>query len=878
MKKHLYRTIAIYAVLILTAIYIYPTIGWMTLSDTARQERLAKWKQEDSVYREPNFFQDAKQGVERWAQFDRSKVVNLGLDLQGGVHIVLGFELTPELIEQKISESYVQEMVLQRIRRRVNEFEAKDPIIQAMGTNQIQIQLPGEKDVDRVKNLITKTAYLTFNLVAGHDEMTKVLQKVAQDPKFNDRFTPFLLKPNRESATYRVPVANIDQVKDVIKEANESGLLPDGKIFALSQPPNPSEAQEYKLYLMDKNPLTTGDGLKMAMAQPDQENPGNSLILFEFSGEGASRFGDATGANVGKAMGIVVDGVVVSAPVIQSRISHSGQITGSFTQQQAQDLAIALNSGSMPVPIREEYAGVVGASLGSDSIRMGINASIFALLAVTAFMLLYYRFGGLISCVALLLNALIMLAAFAYFGLTLTLPGIAGFVLTLGMAVDANVLIFERIREEVRNGKSLISAIQLGYERAAVTVLDANITTLIAALVLLQFGTGPVQGFGVALAIGILTSIFTALIVTHAIFDWLIDKKRISKLTMMSIIPMDTKIPFLALRNRAFTVAGLLIVVGIAMFFGRGFKNNFGVDFASGTSMVVTVNADGQVTTNDVRSKLADAGFANTIVQEYGEGSDLSKNEFSVRTSTFEDKTSTEANDDISARVKSALAPLAQSDPEKVVLSKVETVGPAIGKQLAKDAFSALFWSMFFMIIYMWFRYNFVFGITGVIALIHDTLIATGFLAIFGGHIDMNVIAAMLTIIGFSINDTIVVYDRIRENMKLYLGRGMSYGEVMDLAINQTLSRTVLTSGLTFLAVLMLFFFGGEVLHDFALYLIIGIIVGTYSSIFVASALAYNWNNYIQARKHRLQAAAGKALTAKTKKADADKAKDKVSV
>jgi len=878
MNKHLYRTIAIYAVLIFTAIYIYPTIGWLTLSEEARQERLAKWKQEDSVYREPNLLADAKQAISRWAQFDRSKVVNLGLDLQGGVHMVLGFDMTEQLKEQGHDEENVQDMVLQRIRRRINEFEAKDPVIQKMGTSEIQIQLPGEKDVDRAKNLITKTAFLTFNIVAGPDEMAKVLNTIDADSRFDQRLTPFLLAPGRDSATFRIPLNRIDQIKEVMDEINAAGILPEGKELALSQPPNPWDEQEYELYLMDSEPLITGEGLQMAQAQPDQDNPGKHLILFWFSSESAAKFGEVTEDNIGKAMGIVVDGVVVSAPTIQDRITRSGQITGNFSTQQAMDLAIALNSGSMPVPLREEYAGVVGASLGSDSIRMGVYASIYALAAITAFMLMYYRFGGIIACIALLLNGLVMLAAFAYFRLTLTLPGIAGFVLTLGMAVDANVLIFERIREEVRNGKSLVSAIQLGYKRAAVTVLDANITTLIAALVLLQFGTGPVQGFGVALAIGILTSIFTSLIVTHAIFDWLIDRKMVNKLTMMTFIPVDTKIPFLKYRNKAFTVAAVLIVVGIVAFFGRGIENNLGVDFASGTTMVVKVNADGEVPISEIRANLGTAGFENTIVQEYGEGTSLAANQFSIRTSTFVE--SEGGGEDISSRVKAALAPLAQGGAaDQVELSKVETVGPAIGKQLTKDAFSALFWSFVFMIAYMWFRYNFVFGITGVIALLHDTLIATGFLVMLGGRIDMNVIAAMLTIIGFSINDTIVVYDRIRENMKLFLGRGMSYGDVIDLAINQTLSRTVLTSGLTFLAVLMLFFFGGEVLHDFSLYLIIGIIAGTYSSVFVASALAYIWNAYTQARKHRLQAAAGKALTSKNRKSDADKAKsDKVSV
>lgn len=858
MKNKLYRTIIIYAVLVFTVIYIFPTIGWLSLTEQAREARLAKWKAEDSVYQEPNLFRDTWKTVRRWAEFDRSKVVNLGLDLQGGVHMVVGFDFTQEVKDRGFqNESDVQNLVLQRIRRRINEFEAKDPQIQAMGSNQIQIQLPGEKDTKRAIDLIKKTAFLTFNVVAGRDETIKAFQTIKQNPKFDKRFTPFL-KQDARSGTFKVPVDHIDKITAVVKEVNSMPeLLPAGKILALSQPPNPWDEQEYEIYLMDKEPLIDGGGLKMAAARPDNENPGKYQILFEFNAEYASKFGEATEKNIGKPMAIVLDGVVCSAPVIRDKISRSGQITGNFSAQQANDLGIALNSGSMPVPVKELYTGVVSASLGNDSINEGMKASIFGVLIVLVFMLAYYRFGGLIANAALFLNGFILLALFSYFGLTLTLPGIAGFVLTLGMAVDANVLIFERVREEVRNGKSLIASIELGYHHATTTIIDANATTLIAALVLLQFGTGPVQGFGVALALGILTSVFTALVVTKAIFDFIIRKRWLKNLTMMSLIPVDTKVPFIEIRNIGFIVSVVSLIIGFGAFFIRGPQNSLGIDFSGGTSMIVKLDTAEKVDVGAVREKLAAANFKESVVQEYGGQTDKVVNEFAIRTSDIQDeKAGANPDSDIQTRMKQALAPLCGADADKVVLSNVAVVGPAIGTQLRIDAIKAVMYGFLFQIIYLWWRYGLVWGVTGVIALAHDAFFAAGMLALLGRHIDMNVIAAILTIIGYSINDTVVVYDRIRENMKLYAGRGYTLGQIMNMAINQTLSRTLLTSLCTLLTVIMLLVFGGSVLRDFAICLTIGIISGTYSSVFVASALAYVWQNW--RRQKQIAAGTGK--------------------
>ena len=800
-------------------------------------------KAEDAVYQAPSFFRDAWKGIRRWAQFDRTKVVNLGLDLQGGVHMVIDFKYNDEIKKERgMDEKTVQELILQRIRRRVNDFQTKEPVIQAMGTNQIQIQLPGEKDVDGAIALIKQTALLTFNVVSGPDEMAKALQAIEANSQFKGKFIQFLQKPNGRNPWFTFPPDQVARIKPLADEINKTPkLMPEGKMLAISQPPNPADEQIYHLYMMDAKPLMTGENLRMARAAPDEEHPGKWQIYFSFNSQGAQLFGAATEKNIGKPMGIVLDGVVCSAPTIQSKIGRDGRITGNFTGQQATDLSIALNSGSMPVPIHVAYTGVVGPSLGADSIRRGVEASVAGIGIVLLFMALYYRFGGLIADVALFLNGFILLALFAYFNLTLTLPGIAGFVLTLGMGVDANVLIFERVREELRNGKSLIASIELGYQRATVTIIDSHVTTVIAALVLLQFGTGPVQGFGIALVLGIATSLFTALVVTKAIFDWINRNKWLTKLTMMSAIKHDTKIPFIEWRNKAFAISIISAIIGLAVFFGRGYENNFGVDFAGGTSMIVTLNSDNPIHVDQVREKMNTGDFPNAVIQEYGEGtSATAKNEFAIRTSEKEESTTAETDKaDIQTRIRQALAPLTGDSIDNVVLKNVQMVGTSIGNQLKIDAIKAVMFGFIFQIAYLWFRFNLTWGVMGVVALFHDALFAVCMLAIFGRHIDMNVIAAVLTIIGYSINDTVVVYDRIRENLKLYAGRGLNLGQIIDMAINQTLSRTLLTSFCTLLTVIMLLIFGGSVLRDFSICLTVGVISGTYSSIFVASTLAY---------------------------------------
>ncbi|GMU92894.1 MAG: hypothetical protein AMXMBFR4_19520 [Candidatus Hydrogenedentota bacterium] len=858
MRKNLYRTLLVYGVLFIAAFYVYPTIGWMTLSDEQRQERLSRWAKEDTELVDRGYWGKTWKNLKRWAEFDRDMVINLGLDLQGGVQMVVGidFENMDPVQKQRYYDrglndaeiiEEMQQQVLQRIERRINEFGAKEPIIQTMGTRQIQVQLPGEKDVDRAKKLVRDTAYLSFHIVAGPDEMADTFRKI--DEHFKGDFVPRLRRPPLGGeGLAQVPAEQIEQVRRMVEEAKSvEGLIPPDRMIAFSREPKAAaEDKNYLIYLLHKEAIMTGDGLTMAAARPDDRVGGSRwMIYFSLNAESGAIFGDRTEQNLKRAMAIVVDGVVESAPVIQDRITTDGTITGHFNREEAVDLAIALNSGSLPVPVIEEQSGVVGPRLGADSIRKGVVSSLVGLVVVITFMVLYYHVVGIVACVALIFNGLLILAAMAYLGATLTLPGIAGLILTLGMAVDANVLIYERMREELRLGKSLLAVIDSGYSHAMSAILDSNVTTLIAAAVLLQVGSGAVQGFAVTLSIGILTTLFTALIVTRALIDFLTGMKMLKRITMFQILPPDTKIKFLQARFAALGISLVLIVGGYAIFGVRG-NENFGVDFTTGTNLILNVASDQKVEVGDVRQLLLDAGFDDPAVTDYEQTDTSTQNRYMIHLGEVSGSAveGGEAVASVAQRVQQTLAPLAGGDAGRIEIEKEDMVGPTVGRQLKWDALEAMIYSIMLIICYLWFRFELKFSVAAIVAIIHDVSITVGLLALTGRQISLGVVAAILTIIGYSLNDTIVVFDRVREDLKLYRGRGMSLMEILNVSVNQTLSRTILTNFLTLTTVIVLLIFGGKVINDFAFALTVGIIAGTYSTIYIASPVVYYWNKW----------------------------------
>ena len=860
MAKNIYRTILIWGVLAMAAYYVYPTIGWMVLSEETRSARLAAWQAEDDqlARKRAGYFERQVNAVKRWAQCDRSRVINLGLDLQGGIHMVLGFDvndLDPERLKEyrdnnwsdENIEKEIQQTVLDQITRRVNDFEAKEPVIQALGTTQIQIQLPGEKDVQRAKNLITKTAMLNFHIVAGPDAAQEVFGKIRD--AFPEEFLPFVKLSALRADALTVSPDNYERVERVLAKAAEAGVIPEDKFVAFSQKPKPYEdVQDYQLFVLDKKPIASGEGLASSAAIPDESNPPYWQILFAFNGAASEQFAEATGNNIGNPMAIVLDGVVVSAPTIRDRIAGRGQISGNFEGEEARDLAIALNSGSMVIPVREEFTRTVSASLGADTVRKGVISSLASLVLVGVFMVFYYQGLGIVALLGLVVNALLIIAAMAYFNLTLTLPGIAGLVLTMGMAVDANVLIYERIREELRLGHTVLASVESAFKRAGITILDANLTTLIAGAVLMQFGTGPIQGFALTLSIGICTTLFSALVVTPAIVDFMLSKKLITKCRMLAVVPANPGIPFMQVRKVVISVSMACIAVGMVWFGTRG-MDNFGVDFRQGTNLMLSLKADQQIPVDQVRSALTSAGFSNPVVQETSDEENR-PNLFIVRVGDVTRETTAGVEGapatvrTVAERIQETLVPLTPGKtPGEVVVEDEQTVGPSVGAQLRWDALNALFWALVFIIGYVWVRFELRFALGAVLALVHDLFFTVGFFSLLGGEISMGVIAALLTILGYSINDTIVVFDRVREDMEKSRGRGIKFISVLNGAINVTLSRTLLTSLTTLFVTVVLAIFGGEAIQDFAVVLTIGILVGTYSSIFIASPVVLLFQN-----------------------------------
>lgn len=704
-------------------------------------------------------------GSSLWLAFPLNKKINLGLDLRGGMHLVLHVD-TSKLTEAAKNDAV--ERAIEIVRNRIDEFGVAEPLIQRQGIAQIVVQLPGVTDRERAKELIGKTALLEFKLV---NDKTQDLALAAAD---------------------KVP-EDYEYVKD----------------------------EEGRPILLSKTASLTGEAIKDASVAIDSY--GLPAVKLAFNEKGIDIFAKLTGEHINERLAIVLDGKIHSAPVIRTKIdSGEAEITrgGGFGPEEANDLKIVLRSGALPAPMVIEEERTIGPLLGADSIRSGIKASSIGSACIFIFMSTYYLLPGLISCIALVLNFLFILAFMGYFHATLTLPGIAGIVLTLGMAVDANVLINERIREELKLGKSLYASINAGYSKALSAIIDSNITTLIAAFFLFQFGTGPIRGFALTLTVGLIASMFTAIFVTRTIFELLLLNPKVKSLKMLQFIG-QTKLDFIGKRRIYYALSLVLIVIGLVTFFKKG-KDAYGIDFSGGQiqeySFVKPVPVDA------MRNVLKEAGVIDGSIQQFKEDPKI----VMIRTQA-------DSSEAVAAQFKKNLA----DNPFEVL--RVERVGPIAGRELKKKAFLALGLSLLGILVFVGFRFkHFNFGIAGVIALFHDVLVTVGLLALTGRQIDLLIVTALLTIAGYSINDTIVIYDRVRENMRTQ--RKMALPEIINLSVNQTLSRTILTSTLTLFVVIALFFWGGEVLHDFAFSLLVGFISGVYSTVYIASPLVLAWS------------------------------------
>jgi SecD/SecF fusion protein len=518
----------------------------------------------------------------------------------------------------------------------------------------------------------------------------------------------------------------------------------------------------------------------------------------------------------------VLDGVLYSAPRIMGPIEGGrGQITGSFTVQEAFELANVLEN-PLEAPVKIFQESTVDPSLGRDSISSGVTASIAGAVGTFVFMLVFYFFGGLVANVALALNVLILMGVMASMEATLSLPGIAGIALTIGMAVDANVLIFERMREEFAAGKSLRAAVAGGYGKAFGTIFDSNLTTIISAMILYFMGTGPVKGFGLTLTIGVCASMFTALLFTRLVFDFLINRGIIRSVPMLPLMK-TTKFDFLKWGRLAFILTWVLAVFGIGYGITRGNKS-LGVDFIGGDK--ITLRFTEKVEVDSLRASATRAGATDSLIQY--------QRPIAATHETLEIL--------VPYKVGPQVATALTNDfPQaKFQMAGIDNVGPMVGKEIQRAAIVASLLALFGILVYVAFRYEFSFAIGAVIAVLHDVALSLGLFFLAGGQLSGTVVAAILTIIGYSTNDKIVNLDRIREDLKLGV-RG-SFRELINLALNQTLGRTMITGGAVLLATLALYLFGGGVIKDFAFVFLVGTLAGTYSSIFIACPIVLWWN------------------------------------
>ncbi|WP_311028753.1 protein translocase subunit SecDF [Mesorhizobium koreense] len=679
---------------------------------------------------------------------------------------LLRFTLTDEGINYRVSSALTKSIEV--VSRRVNELGTTEPIIQRQGTDRILVQVPGLQDPQRLKEILGKTAKLTFQMV--------------------------------------------DQSNSV-EDAVKSGRAPasDTIMYSTDNPPVP--------YLIENRVIVSGEDLVDAQSGFDQRT-GEPIVSFRFDNKGATRFGIASQQNVGKLFAIILDNKVISAPVIREPIlGGTGQISGNFTVQSANDLAVLLRAGALPANLTIVEERTVGPGLGQDSINAGKMSAVIGSILVVVFMIGAYGLLGWIANFALLVNLAMIVAALSLLGATLTLPGIAGIVLTVGMAVDSNVLIYERMREEQRNGRSMIQTLDLGFGRALATIVDSNITTLIAAVVLFFLGSGPVRGFAVTLAIGILTTLFTAFTFTRWVVAAWYRRSRPKQLPKgyFRLVPEVTRIPFMKVRLQVFVLSLCLCVASVGLLFTKGL--NFGIDFTGGTIVEVRAKA-GQADVGDIRQKLIEAGIKEIQVQGFGDKSDAL-----IRIGA-------DPNDAAgSVTVQKAQQALSSN----YTIRRTELVGPTVSSELAKGAVLGILAALGAILVYVWVRFEWQFAIGAIIATINDITLTLGFLVVTQLEFDLSTVAAILTIVGYSLNDTVVIYDRVRENLRRF--KKMPLGQLLDLSDNEMLARTTMTSVTTFLALLALYLFGGEVIRSFVASMLFGVFIGTFSSIFIAAPI-----------------------------------------
>ena len=796
------------------------------------------------------------------------------------------------------------------LRNRIDRFGVTQPNIQKLGNSgRILVELPGVKEPERVRKLLQGTASLEFWATYDNTEIEAYLaeanstlatlladaEEVAVEETAAEESEDLLaeeLKQAENDAAAEAEYRKQNPLFSVLQPSGARGYACIGyahyadtaainKYFAMPQikqlfPPEFRPMWTVKASQMDPNanifelvaikaasrdgkaPI---DGGVVTDARVSYGNTGGSpSVSMSMNAEGANVWARMTKDNIGKQIAIVLDGMVYSYPTVNTEITGgSSEISGNFTLEEAEDLANVLKSGKLPAPATIIQEQVVGPSLGAESINAGLISFIIAFVLVLLYMVFFYQGAGLVADIALLCNVVLLFGTLVSFGAVLTLPGIAGLVLTLGMAVDANVIIYERVKEELRAGKGLSKAIADGYRNAYSAIIDGQFTTFLTGVVLFAFGSGPVQGFATTLIIGIITSVLTSVFITRIIFDDRVSKgKEISfdnKLTRNFL--QNTKVDFIGKKKIAYIVSGALILISIVSIFTKGFT--YGVDFTGGRTYVVRFDAP--VTAEAVR-EAAIAEFDGAVeVKQFG-----GESQMKVTTQYLVENESTEADAEVESKLYNALKGFFASEitfdeftstldnPNGIISS--DKVGPTIANDITRNAIIAVVIALFVIFAYIAVRFKgWTWGLGGVTGLAHTALIVIGFFSLFSGilpfslDIDQTFIAAILTIIGYAINDTVVIFDRIREYKELH--PKADFRQNVNEALNSTLSRTMNTSLTTLVTMLAIAIFGGEVIRGLAVALILGIVIGTYASIFIATPIMFDVTKKAEAKKNQ---------------------------
>ena len=804
-----------------------------------------------------------------------SEKLRFGLDLKGGTSFTLGVDTdklaetiiaadpaitnTPGAVEKKIEETLVgcDDRIVSVIRRRVDAMGTNEPVIQGMKDHRLLVQLPGVDEEVRkaAKASLQSAAFLEFRLTHPKNDqlVAKLLNKDVAPEGYEKKGNGYARAANWAEVSKRPGYAARLAAFEV-PDARYRFMLEDNGDGTYS--PN---------FVARKTELT-GESLVSAAVQRDPTS-GQLSIGFTLNAEGGMIFstltrnykahGPKNPTDRGRQLAIILDETLISAPVINSEIGSRGEITGRFDAKSANKLANELNAGALPAPLKILAETSVSPTVGEDAKHAGVIAAALGFALVALFMFYYYWTTGLVADIALFLDVALLPTALVFvaniLGVfahdpsmggggsmqlpVLTMPGIAGLVLSLGMAVDANVLIFERIREEFAAGRNAGDAIKNGYGRAFTAIFDSNLTTIITGIILFVVGTGPVRGFAITLTAGVVISMFTAVVVTRLVLDHTVDPARTLPFKMREFFKAP-KFDFMKMSK--YTVGGSFAIIALTLliFAIRGLTNPasvLAVDLTGGTSIVYNLKQDAKPSVAEIRDTLNP--FDNATVIQYQEG--VGDTTLLIKTGeTAETKKGSQLEGkDVGAYVTKLLQE--KFPASEIVPASVDEVGSMVGADLKKSGTYAVLFSLVAILVYVGFRFQFGFGLGALVALAHDALISLGLFSLCGRQVSLIVITALLTIIGYSVNDTVVVFDRIRE--KLRYDRRLTFTDICNASINACLGRTVITSLTTFFAVAALFAFGDGSIFDFALVMLIGVVSGTYSSIFIATPIMLWW-------------------------------------